>query len=581
MLSTFRTLLGARFPVFMRYLRMALLYGVFSGLTMVLLAPTLGDLLAGNVRGASGWLLVMVAGVLLCWSWRRQVELAGMDVGVAVLQEGRKQLADHVVRLPVGWFTPDHTAQLGHLMSQGMMEIAQLPAHLITPMLAGVVTPGVMALALLWLQPLMGLIALAALPVMAAVFVLAFRRGQVSGRAFQQSSAQTSQRIIEFARAQSVLRAFGGEGASRRFLAQALARQHQAGAERLSAAGSSVVLNVLAVQAVFAALLVGAVLWLDIHAAAGLSSAQLIGLVVALLLVNRFIEPLLEVAGYADVLRTAWGQLDAVRDILATALLPQGDGRQIPHDASMRLRGVGFRYRDDQPEVLKDIDLDIAAGSMVALVGASGSGKTTVLRLLARFFDVTHGEVLLGGVNVKDLPADQLAASISQIFQESYLFQGNIVDNVRIGKPDASDTEVQEAVRLAGVTEIARRLPQGLDTPVGEGGVRLSGGERQRIAIARALIKDAPILLVDEATAALDADNQVAITQALNRLRGRRTLVVIAHQLSTVTMADEIVVLEEGRIVERGSDAQLRRLDGRYAHFIALRAAARGWRING
>ena len=168
-----------------------------------------------------------------------------------------------------------------------------------------------------------------------------------------------------------------------------------------------------------------------------------------------------------------------------------------------------------------------------------------------------------------------------RVFQDAWLFQGSIADNLRIGKPDASDAELREAAREAGVDEIAARLPQGLDTPVGEGGARLSGGERQRIAIARALLKDAPILLIDEATAALDAENQAAVAGALARLRGKRTLIVIAHQLSTIAAADQVAVLADGEVVEQGTPAQLRALGGRYARFLAQRQAAKGWRIAG
>ena len=218
---------------------------------------------------------------------------------------------------------------------------------------------------------------------------------------------------------------------------------------------------------------------------------------------------------------------------------------------------------------------------MTALIGASGSGKTTLVRMIARFYDPSQGCVLIGGVDVRQMTSTQLAAQISQIFQDSYLFQGSIADNIRLGKPAASDAELLDAVQQAGVSELIERLPQGLDTQVGEGGARLSGGERQRIGIARALIKDAPILLVDEATAALDADNQQLIAQTLARLRGRRTLVVIAHQLSTIAMADQIVVLDQGRVVEQGAPAALLASAGRYAHFLAQRRVAKGWRIGG
>jgi ATP-binding cassette subfamily B protein len=240
---------------------------------------------------------------------------------------------------------------------------------------------------------------------------------------------------------------------------------------------------------------------------------------------------------------------------------------------------VHFRYAADKADVLNDVSLHIAAGSMVALIGESGSGKTTLARLIARFFDVNQGSVFIGGVDVRQISSPVLATQISQIFQDDYLFAGSIAENIRLGKPDATEAELMEAVEQAGVNEIIARLPEGLHTTVGEGGARLSGGERQRIAIARALIKNAPILLVDEATAALDAENQAAIAQALARLRGKRTLIVIAHQLSTVAMADQIVVLENGQIIEQGPPAQLRESQGRYAHFLNQRHTAKGWRI--
>jgi ATP-binding cassette subfamily B protein len=339
------------------------------------------------------------------------------------------------------------------------------------------------------------------------------------------------------------------------------------------------VLNAWAVQAAFAALLIVATLWLNSHTGLGMSSAEVIAVIVSLLLTARYIDSLLEVASYGEVLRGARGQLDAIQELFAVQPLPEPASPQTPSDGSIALSNVHFRYAADKADVLNDVSLHIAAGSMVALIGESGSGKTTLARLIARFFDVNQGSVFIGGVDVRQISSPVLATQISQIFQDDYLFAGSIAENIRLGKPDATEAELMEAVEQAGVNEIIARLPEGLHTTVGEGGARLSGGERQRIAIARALIKNAPILLVDEATAALDAENQAAIAQALARLRGKRTLIVIAHQLSTVAMADQIVVLENGQIIEQGPPAQLRESQGRYAHFLNQRHTAKGWRI--
>ncbi|MGE8515352.1 MAG: ABC transporter ATP-binding protein [Alcaligenes nematophilus] len=579
MLKTLIQLLGTDAPIFRRYGWMAVLYGLLCGLTMTTLVPVFTHLLNGEPKQAGGWLLVLLLGVAVCWAWRRHVEQAGVNVGAAILQGGRHRLGEHIAQLPVGWFSAQNTARLGHIVTQGMMSVAQLPAHVFTPLIAGVVTPLVLVVALFILHWPLGLIALIALPLLAGVLALTAHLGRKADDAFQAHFAHASQRVVEFAQAQSVLRAFNGEGGGTRLLEEAIERQHQAGKKLIWQSTASAVLNAWAVQAAFAALLIAATLWLNSHTGLGLSSAEVIAVIVSLLLSARYIDSLLEVASYGEVLRGARGQLDAIQELFAVQPLPEPASPQTPSDGSIVLNNVHFRYAADKQEVLSGISLNIAPGSMVALIGESGSGKTTLARLIARFFDVSQGSVSIGGVDVRQIGSPVLATQISQIFQDDYLFAGSIAENIRLGKPDATESELMEAVEQAGVSEIIARLPEGLNTTVGEGGARLSGGERQRIAIARALIKNAPILLVDEATAALDAENQAAIAQALARLRGKRTLIVIAHQLSTVAMADQIVVLENGQIIEQGPPAQLRETQGRYAHFLNQRHAAKGWRI--
>lgn len=579
MLMTFLRLLGEDAHVFRRYGWMAITLGILNGLTLTLLVPVLERLLAHDVRGAGFWLTALAAGLLLCWAWRRRVEQASVAVQVAVLQGCRHRIGDHIARLPVGWFTPQNTARLNHVMTHGMFELSELPGHLFTPILSGLVTPLVLVLALLVLHWPLGLIMLVALPILAGVFVISARLGSRADAAFHNHAAHTSQRIVEFAQAQSVLRAFSGKGDSMGFLERAIDKQYAAGSRLIYVSTASVVLNTWAVQAVFAALLITAVMWLNSQLGTPWQGEVAITTMVSLLLVNRFIDPLLDIAGYGEVLRSARGQLEAVAEVMDEQPLPEPVNGETPSDGSVELRDVRFSYGAGAPEVLRGVDLCIAPGQMVALVGASGSGKSTLMQLIARFFDVDEGSVRIGGTDVRAIDSASLAGQISQIFQSTYLFQGSIADNIRIGKPDATDAEVMEAARQAGVAEIVSRLPQGLDSQVGEGGARLSGGERQRISIARALIKGAPILLVDEATAALDAENQAAIAETLARLRGRHTLIVIAHQLSTVAMADQIVVLEAGRVAESGTHEQLCSLRGRYADFLNQRHSAKGWQI--
>ncbi|MCH4881557.1 ABC transporter ATP-binding protein [Pseudomonas sp. TMW22080] len=579
MLKPLVELLGDDASVLHRYVGMAVFYGLLSGLTLTTLVPVLGHLLANDLRGAALWLLLTLAGMAVCWACRRRVERAGVAVGVALLQGARQRIGDHVARLPLGWFTTQNTGHLGHVITQGMMAVAQLPAHVFTPVISGAVTPLVIVAALFAVHWPLGLIALLGLAVLAGALLLSARLGQRTDRAFQRHFADASQRMVEFAQAQSVLRAFNGEGGGTQLLEQALERQRQSGLRLIYQSSLSVVLNTWVVQVIFAALLIAAALWLNGLMGDTRDNASVIAVVVALLLSSRYIEPLLDVAGYAEILRSASGQLDAVQAIFAARPLPEPDQPQPPRDGSIELRAVSMAYAPDQPDVLHDVSLRIEPGSMTALIGASGSGKTTLVRLIARFFDAREGCVLVGGVDVRHMSDSQLAGQISQIFQDCYLFQGSIADNIRIGNPTANADEILEAAQQAGLGELIGRLPQGLDTPVGEGGARLSGGERQRIAIARALIKEAAILLVDEATAALDAENQHVIARTLARLRGQRTLVVIAHQLSTVSMADRIVVLDQGRVAEQGTPAALLAAKGRYAKFLEQRRAAKGWRV--
>ena len=579
MLNTFLRLLGDDANVLHRYLGLTLLYGLLNGLTIVAAVPVLDGLLGHDVPAAARWLGPMLIGVVVCWALRRSVEKAGVRFGMAVLQTGRHRLSEHIARLPVGWFDPDNTACLSHVSTQGMMALAQLPAHVLTPLITSVITPLAVVAGLFFLNVQMALIALATAPLLLAVFVLTARLGRRSDARFHASTARSSRRMVEFAQAQSVLRAFSGDESDTRFLERAIAAQQQSGRQLIHVSAMSVVVNTWAVQASFAALLLAAGWSLSESVGGSVAPSAMAALVAALVLVSRFIDPLLEVASYSEVLRSARGQLTVVDELFAVQplLLPQTSAE--PTDSSVAFHEVSFGYTPDQPRILQGISLQIPPGSMTAVVGASGSGKTSLVRLIARFFDVDQGSVRIGGVDVRQLSSGQLAAQISQIFQDAYLFQGSIAANIGVGRTDASPEQILQAAEQAGVLEIAARLPQGLDTQVGEGGARLSGGERQRIAIARALLKDAPILLIDEATAALDAENQAAIAQTLARLRGKRTLIVIAHQLSTVEMADQIVVLENGRIGERGSHAQLSCQAGPYARFLAQRRAAKGWRL--
>ena len=238
---------------------------------------------------------------------------------------------------------------------------------------------------------------------------------------------------------------------------------------------------------------------------------------------------------------------------------------------------VGFAY--DEKEVLHDVSFTAKEGQVTALVGPSGSGKSTCARLATRLWDVTRGSIRVGGVDISTVDPEVLLRDYSMVFQDVVLFDDTVMENIRLGKRGATDEEVRAAAKAANCDEFVRRLPQGYDTPIGENGARLSGGERQRISIARALLKDAPIVLLDEATASLDVENETKVQQALSRLLAGKTVLVIAHRMRTVEAADKIVVLAGGRVAEEGAPAQLMEKGGRYHRMVELQRQSAGWKL--
>jgi ATP-binding cassette subfamily B protein len=235
----------------------------------------------------------------------------------------------------------------------------------------------------------------------------------------------------------------------------------------------------------------------------------------------------------------------------------------------VELRDVWFRYEPDAPWTLEDISAEVPAGTRTALVGETGSGKTTLAYLVARLYEPQRGSVSIDGVDVRDMTLDSLAATVGLVSQETYLFHASIRENLRFACPQASDTEIEDAAKAAQIHELIASLPQGYDTPVGERGYRFSGGEKQRIAIARTILRNPPVLILDEATSSLDTETERAVQQALDELSRGRTTIAIAHRLSTIRDAEQILVLDSGRILERGTHEELVRAGGRYVALLS------------
>ncbi len=268
---------------------------------------------------------------------------------------------------------------------------------------------------------------------------------------------------------------------------------------------------------------------------------------------------------------------DRISELYETPVA-EGSSRFEPKGHTIVFEHVDFAY--DEKEVLHDVSFTAKEGEVTALVGPSGSGKSTCARLAARLWDVTGGRILVGGVDISKVDPEVLLTDFSMVFQDVVLFDDTIMENIRLGKRGATDEEVLAAARAANCEEFVQRLPEGYHTPVGENGARLSGGERQRISIARALLKDAPVLLLDEATASLDVENETKVQEALSRLLARKTVLVIAHRMRTVESADKIVVLSDGHVAEEGTPDELLSRDGLFRHMVELQRQSAGWKLN-
>ncbi len=271
-------------------------------------------------------------------------------------------------------------------------------------------------------------------------------------------------------------------------------------------------------------------------------------------------------------LRVTTASLDRIEEVFAAEELPD-EGKAELDDAGtgvseIEYDDVTFGYTDK--DVLKNISFKVNTGEMTALVGPSGGGKSTIASLLARFWDVKSGRILVCGKDIRDVSLGSLMDRVSMVFQRVYLFQDTVYNNIAISRPDATREEVMEAAKKARCYDFIMQLPEGFDTVIGEGGASLSGGEKQRISIARCILKDSPIVILDEATASVDADNERAIQEAISELCKNKTLLVIAHRLKTIKDADQILVVSDGRIIERGDHASLMDKGGTYAHMVSL-----------
>lgn len=532
---------------------------ITEGLSYALLVPLLRALFGSTPDDAWPWLVAFGAAIALYAALRYISDLSGFVVGTALLRGMYHRLGDHLARLPIGWYEAGRLGEVSVLASRGVLQAMSVIAHLLAPFISASVTPLTIVAVMLAFNWQLGLAASAAVPIVAAIQLWTARSMAAGDAERAARDDEATGRVIEYLQAQPALRA-GGRSAERFQLLDDSLREVERASRRstLSALPGAVGLT-LTVQAMFTGLLaLGAYLALD-------GDIGVVEVLTILVLAARCADPLLSLSDIGGRLRGARSVLARLDEVLRTEPLPEPNEPVQPAGHDLEFESVTFRY--GERTVFDDASLSVPQGRRLAVVGPSGAGKSTLLQLLARFYDVDAGAVRVGGVDVRAVDTEVLMAQFSIVFQDVYLFGGTIEENIRIGRPDADEAEVRAAATAARLDEVIERLPEGWATHVGEGGALLSGGERQRVSIARALLKDAPIVLLDEVTSALDPVNEAAVHEGIERLMAGRTVVMVAHRMRTVQRADHVVFLDGGRIVEEGSHDELLRLGGRYADF--------------
>jgi ATP-binding cassette, subfamily B, bacterial IrtB/YbtQ len=558
------------------YTALALVSVVVRAVATVLLVPLVGALFSDAPQRALVWLGWLTAATVAGWVIDTATARIGLNLGFAVLDHTQHDVADRLPDVRLDWFSADHTATARQAIAATGPELVGLVVNLLTPLVTAVLLPAAIALALLPISWQLGGAAMGGVPLMLGALWASVRLTRRADAAAGQANTALTERIIEFARTQQALRAARRVEPARSLVGDALTAQHGATMRLLGMQIPGQLLFSIASQLALI-LLAGATTALTVMRT--ISVPEAIALIVV---IARYLEPFTSISELAPALESTRATLDRIRAVLTAPAMDAGTKTLGAQATAPRVdfEDVTFSYGGASAPVLFRVSFALQPGTTTAIVGPSGSGKSTILALIAGLYQPTGGRVLIDGVDAATLDAEARRAASSVVFQHPYLFHGTIRENVFAGDPAADDVQFSRAVGLARVDELTDRLPDGVETIVGEAGSALSGGERQRVSIARALLKPAPILLVDEPTSALDTENEAAVVDALTADPQSRTRVIVAHRLASIRHADRVLFLDSGRVVEDGPVGELLSAGGRFEEFWRQQQDAADWRIH-
>ncbi len=513
---------------------------------------------------------LLICIILLAWVNKKSY-FAAYEDGYEICADGRKDIVEHMRKLPMGFYNKRDPGDIGAYVVSDYANIETLVTHLI-PQFIGSLTMPVVALVMLaffnWKLTLAAALVIPLAYPVARISTYIIRR---TGIKQQKTKVETASRMIEYIQGIKLIKAFNIGGTKFERLEKAF-RNLKRDSIRLEAGSgptmifSSIILN--------GGLVLIILLGLSLFTAGELSLPFYI---MFLVIGTRIYEPLLQALMFMGELNYTQLGVERVEKLRKAPLLPEGKAEQTFENYNIEFNDVHFRYND--VNVINGLDITIPAQQLTALVGPSGSGKTTITRLIARFWDVDQGAIRIGGKNIRLYTTDQLLSQISIVFQDVYLFNDTIYNNIRIGRENATREEIIAIAKKAQCHDFIETLPDKYDTMVGEGGSTLSGGEKQRISIARAMLKDAPIVLLDEATASLDPENELYIQQAINDLVRNKTVIVIAHRLNTIRNADKIIVIDKGHVAEEGQHSELLKNNGLYKSLWDEQQRVKGWKF--
>ena len=551
----------------------------FAAMPTMVAAYTIGLLIESQRSGMDFdrkwiWLSFLIIAALVLFRFLFDYLRAKFQETISYELVARDRLAigEALKRVSLGYFQQVNTGNILNAITTGLHMLENMGMRMVDDFVGGYLNFLCVFLFLLFIDPAVALIAVAGAGLSFCFLLLVSkyskRNAPVSAKAMEDLTAAA----LEYVRGLPVVKSFGQGGASIAAMKKACKDSKDIHMKIEWGYIPSNCLHLLALKLASVAL-AGAACWLGLTGE--MSFSMMLMFVFFSFSIFASLEPISDSAHILGVIDTAMDQLEELK----VSNYIDRDGKEIEltsHD--IEFQNVDFGY--DSRTVLHDVSFRIPEKTMTAIVGPSGSGKSTICNLIARFYDVQSGSVLVGGHNVREMTCDSLLQNISMVFQNVYLFHDTIRNNVRFGMPEATEEQIIAAAKAARCHDFIMALPDGYDTVVGEGGGTLSGGEKQRISIARAMLKNAPIVILDEATASIDPENEHLIQQALSELTNGKTVITIAHRLATIENADQILVIDDGKVVQQGTHEELIHQEGRYQEFIRIREQAEGWNIS-